>query len=114
MKVAWSDTDIYNHTNFSSYPRFAINAVHDALKNKHLEGWLTKSDVEAGVAEIRLSYLGESLEGDLLHVKTWKVLGKERTVMCSIEKNNQVINQVMLTFHKPHEKNCPSEVENDV
>ncbi|XP_005099554.1 uncharacterized protein LOC101846505 [Aplysia californica] len=31
LKVAWSDTDWYQHTNYASYARFATNALHQAL-----------------------------------------------------------------------------------
>lgn len=98
--MVWSDTDLYDHTNFSSYPRFAINGIHAALRDGHLDGYLTKEDVEAGVAELKVAYLGESVEGDALQMKIWK-LPEDRTFVCSVEKNSQVINQVTLTFHVP-------------
>ena len=39
------------------------------------------------------------MEGDVLRVKVWCPEGLERTVMCSMEKEGQVVNQVTLTFH---------------
>nr|KAG5705693.1 hypothetical protein BaRGS_026632 [Batillaria attramentaria] len=66
VKVSWSDTDNYNHTNFASYPRFALDAIHDALSQGLLPESLSEKDIAAGVAEVKISYIGEAVEGDML------------------------------------------------
>ncbi|XP_076455805.1 uncharacterized protein LOC143290338 [Babylonia areolata] len=97
VKIAWSDTDMYRHTNYSNYVRFAVDAVHDALHLGRLDGALTEKDVRAGVRQLRVVYLGESVEGDVLRVQVWRGDG-DRCVVCSMEKEGQVINQVTLSY----------------
>jgi len=63
VKIAWSDTDNYKHTNFSSYLRFAIDAVHDALKQGKLQSQISEAEVSSGTAMAKIAYLGESVEG---------------------------------------------------
>ena len=98
MKIAWSDTDNYKHTNFASYPRFALDAVHDALRQGRLEGRISAGEVSAGIATVKIAYLGESAEGDLLTVKVWCPESSERTAVCSMEKEGQAVNQTTLIF----------------
>ena len=107
VKIAWSDTDNYKHTNFSSYLRFAIDAVHDALKQGKLQSQISEAEVSSGTAVAKVAYLGESVEGDVLRVKVWCPEGLERTVMCSMEKEGQVVNQVTLTFHSAERERAP-------
>ncbi|KAK7495671.1 hypothetical protein BaRGS_00013118 [Batillaria attramentaria] len=99
VKVSWSDTDNYNHTNFASYPRFALDAIHDALSQGLLPESLSEKDIAAGVAEVKISYIGEAVEGDMLQVHVWCPEKTERTVVCSMNKEGQLINQVTLIFH---------------
>ncbi|KAK7092927.1 uncharacterized protein [Littorina saxatilis] len=101
VKIAWSDTDNYNHTNFASYPRFAVDAVHDAVRLGKLEGHLSQAEISSGISQVKTAYLGECVEGDVLKIQVWSVEGYDRTVLCSMEKDGQVINQVTLTFHGP-------------
>lgn len=98
VKIAWSDTDFYKHTNFASYPRFALDAVHDALRHERLNGLLSEADFSSGVSQVKMAYLGESIEGDALRIQVWCPESTERTVVCSMEKEGQTINQVTLTF----------------
>ena len=99
VKIAWSDTDNYKHTNFASYPRFAVDAVHDALRLGKLQGKISEAEISSGVALAKMAFLGESEEGDVLTVKVWCPESLQRTVVCSMEKGGQVVNQVTLTFH---------------
>lgn len=90
---------MYQHTNFASYIRFAVDAVQEGLRQGAFGGHLTQEDVRAGTAEVSVSYIGESVQGDVLHVHMWCPPGTSRTVVCSMEKEGQVINQVTLTYH---------------
>lgn len=90
---------MYQHTNFASYIRFAVDAVQEGLRQGAFGGHLTQEDVRAGTAEVSVSYIGESVQGDVLHVHMWCPPGTNRTVVCSMEKEGQVINQVTLTYH---------------
>ena len=76
-----------------------MDAVHDALRLDKLGEHLSAKDISAGISQVKMSYLGESVEGDVLQVKVWSMEGCERTMMCSMEKEGQVINQVMLSFY---------------
>ncbi|KAL8570975.1 hypothetical protein ACOMHN_037835 [Nucella lapillus] len=99
-KIAWNDIDFYNHTTFSHYPRFALNAVHDALRHGRLQGHLTEEAFKAGVRQVKVCYLGESTEGDVLKIQVWpgEAEGNRCVVVCSMEKEGRVITQVTLTF----------------
>jgi hypothetical protein len=44
-------------------------------------------------------YLDESAEGDSLFIQVWCPENTERTVVCSMDKQGQTINQVTLTFY---------------
>ena len=56
----------------------------------------------SGVSEVKVAYLGESAEGDVLEVRLWCPLDKKRTVTCSMDKEGgQPVCQVTFTFHQP-------------
>ena len=62
----------------------------------------------------KIAYLGESVEGDVLRVKVWCPEGLERTVMCSMEKEGQVVNQVTLTFHSAERESTFSTIASEL
>ena len=56
----------------------------------------------SGVSEVKVAYLGESAEGDVLQVRLWCPLDEKRTVTCSMTKEGgQPVCQVTLTFQQP-------------
>ena len=66
-----------------------------------LDGSLTEAEVRSGVSEVKLAYLGESDEGDVLQVRLWCPGSGERTVVCSMTKGEETpVCQVTLTFNK--------------
>ncbi|KAK7495668.1 hypothetical protein BaRGS_00013115 [Batillaria attramentaria] len=100
--VAWSDVDDNDHTNFTSYVRFAVDALHHASKTGLLDGCLTKADISAGASEVKVAYLGESGDGDVLHVHVWCQRDVDRTVVCSMDRDTEPVCQVTLSFHPSH------------
>ena len=53
--------------------------------------------------QMKLAYIGECVEGDTLTIKVWCPENTERTVICSMEKDNKRINQVTLSFYHPEQ-----------
>ncbi|GFO22931.1 hypothetical protein PoB_004943600 [Plakobranchus ocellatus] len=126
--VRWADTDGYNHTNFSTYAHWAVNALHAALliqsnSNEHttnnvgtastglgegtasaaaaasaLHG-ITKEIVARGLQKMQVTYMKECLEGELVETHVWQEEGGEREmVWFSIVKDGEDICQMKMWY----------------
>jgi len=108
-KVRWSDTDAYNHTNYSSYLTFAEDAVFSAIRLKlsgsdnaahsvHLIS-LTEDIIKRGKKQLLISYQNESLEGQDLTVHLWQTPEEgDCIVRCSIERDDNKICQIVIEY----------------
>ncbi|XP_059174205.1 uncharacterized protein LOC131954494 [Physella acuta] len=103
IPIVWSDTDNNNHTNFTSYVNFAVNALHAATGQTNnsstacvLHG-VSKDTLPNGLKELQVRYLGESQDGEGLNVHIWQE-EHDDTVLCSIERDETVLCQVKLVY----------------
>ncbi|XP_071103708.1 uncharacterized protein [Haliotis cracherodii] len=98
VKVAWTHTDNYNHTNYTTYVDFCIDALHYAIEKGCL-GALTKDVVKRGIKSMRNTYIGESLENEELTIEVWSSDQDDRTVHFDIQKLGQSIFQSTFVYH---------------
>lgn len=101
FQIVWSDTDNNNHTNFTSYVNFAVNALHAAMGQTSntacvLHG-ISKKTLPNGLKELQVRYLGESQDGEGLTIHIWQE-EHDDTVLCSIERDEKVLCQVKLVY----------------
>ncbi|XP_046563539.1 uncharacterized protein LOC124272415 [Haliotis rubra] len=97
-KVAWMHTDNYNHTNYTTYVDYCINALHYAIE-KGCMGAVNKDVVKRGIKSMRNTYIGESLENDELTVWVWASDQDDRTVHFDVQKLGQSIFQSTFVYH---------------
>ncbi|XP_005112071.1 uncharacterized protein LOC101854768 [Aplysia californica] len=114
--ISWLDTDANGHTNFTIYPRFAINALHHALflKSKSLGDRHNKGDetsfqiseslqkswhgdlsavdgmseeiVKCGLKNFKINFINECKQGDTVLTHIWTPDKGKFLIKCSIEK----------------------------
>lgn len=94
--VAWSDTDAYKHTNWSSYVRFAVDAAHHCAKKGHLPNF--DENLQNGVNKAELYYCGESSEDDVIDVYAWEDQDNSKLMFFDFEKNDKSIFQCKFYF----------------
>jgi len=71
VKVRWSDTDGYGHTNYISYIRFCEDAAMQAAMEGKLPLY-TDTLYDPETKQLQLSYQGESRAGEDLTVHLWQ------------------------------------------
>ncbi|XP_067686904.1 uncharacterized protein [Haliotis asinina] len=99
FRVSWSEIDLYNHVNWTSYVLYSINALHHGIKEGVLRG-INKEVVKNGVQRMQMAYFGECVEGDQLTVYFWEVEDQPRTVYFDMERDGRTVFQNTLTYHK--------------
>ena len=114
VQIMWSDTDSNAHTNFASYSKYAIDVLHLGLYLKSkppsnqldyrnlsaLDG-ITEDVVRCGLKNVKINFINESVEAEIIHVHVWKQEGPEFVILCSIEKENGLcICQLSLEYFK--------------
>jgi hypothetical protein len=67
------------------------------LCGRLLQNRVTEDHLASGVSEVKVAYLGESVEGDVLDIEVW--CPEENTAVCSMTKEGKVICQVTLTYN---------------
>lgn len=102
LKVAWSDTDKNNHTNWASYLRFATDAAHHCSDDGFLPNF--EANYKVGIKNIQLRYAGESHEGDILDVAVWQDDDRPEILYVDIHKGTQSIFQTKIEFFQPEAK----------
>ena len=103
VQVMWLDTDINNHTNFSAYVVYAINAIHYAFLLKKSENSTAAKDnslwsgdlscldgfseetVLNGLKDAKICYIKECREGDEVCVHLWKSVEDDYKIFVSLE-----------------------------
>lgn len=126
LQVTWSDTDKNDHTNYASYIQFAINGIQQALKLKEVADIYAvseKSDqrktctstrqaklclrgmsreiMRNGLHSAKISFLKESLLGDVLDIHLWQEDGCEPNVFCVVELGGKELCQIQLEYFNP-------------
>lgn len=96
VQVTWTFTDNYNHTNWTSYARYAIDAAHLCSKQGSLKHFT--DNIKKGISKIQLHYYGESLEGEYLDVYTWEDREDSTKLYVDINKDNNSIFQCIMYF----------------
>ena len=101
MKIAWSDTDQYKHTNYQSYVRFCLDAAMDALHNNFYRG-LHGDILSYDIRSIESLYAGESRAGDSLMIETWQDPVQDLVLMFSVKREEKLVFQCTMELHPPN------------
>ncbi|KAL5004568.1 hypothetical protein ScPMuIL_018024 [Solemya velum] len=99
VKVAWSDTDFNNHTNWTSYLRFAVDGGHHCSDEGFLPNF--EKNYKVGIKNIQIRYAGESHEGDILDVYVWQDDEKSELLYVDIHRGKESIFQTTIEFLQP-------------
>ncbi|XP_046563624.1 uncharacterized protein LOC124272484 [Haliotis rubra] len=99
LRASWSETDLYNHVNWTSYVVYSIDALRHGIKEGVLRG-MNKEVVKNGIQRMQMAYFGECVEGDQLTVYFWEVKDQPRTVYFDIERDGTSVFQNTLTYHQ--------------
>ncbi|OWF41119.1 uncharacterized protein LOC110462892 [Mizuhopecten yessoensis] len=95
--VAWSDTDLNLHANWTAYARFAVDAAHHCYQNGALQNF--EDNFANGIHKVQIYFYGESVQGDKLAVHVWEDKTDHRLLMVDIFNKGQSICQIKLFFH---------------
>ena len=96
-RVAWSDTDAYKHTNWSSYARFCVDAAHLFSMEGKLKHFT--DNIENGLQRVELTYIGECLHGDTLHIHVWEDGTNTKCLYFDICRNDKSIFKSRFFYH---------------
>lgn len=96
-KIAWSDTDVNLHTNWTQYARFAVDAAHHCHQNGALKSF--DDNFANGIHKIHCYFYGESVQGDTLNVHTWEDPENHRLLLVDIFNKGASICQMKIYFH---------------
>ncbi|GFN89724.1 hypothetical protein PoB_001623000 [Plakobranchus ocellatus] len=135
--VQWTDTDHYNHTSWSSYVRWATDALHAALllQNKSYSPHkpnaamskssqsdtvnvalcgISKEIVVRGLRKMQVIYLRECLEGEHLETHVWQEEGAEKElVWFSVVKDGEDRCQIKMWFFRDKAESVSEEEEEE-
>ncbi|XP_063440373.1 uncharacterized protein LOC134721359 [Mytilus trossulus] len=96
FQVTWTYTDGYEHANWTSYARYAIDSAHLCSKEGILKQF--EENIENGVSKIELHYYGESLQGEYLDIYTWEDSEDSKKLYFDISKDEKSIFQCIMYF----------------
>lgn len=95
LVVSDYDVDEYGHTNFSSYIVFCEEALKHALQS---EMFSFLKGVKLRRNKFNVLYIEETLHDQALTVNVWENESNERELNFHIERDNELVCQVVLTF----------------
>ncbi|GFS11581.1 hypothetical protein ElyMa_001351100 [Elysia marginata] len=120
--VQWKDTDNYKHTNWTSYVRWATDALHAALLLQspslpsHYSPYTTTGDsvtstakaalhgitediIARGLQKMHIVYLRECLQGESVEIHVWQNSREEKElVYFSVVKDGEDVCQIKFWF----------------
>ncbi|XP_041371622.1 uncharacterized protein LOC121385150 [Gigantopelta aegis] len=102
VSVCWSDTDNYNHINWTTYVSYCVNyAIHDGIRKAFFKN-VNKDVVKRGLRKISVGIGGENREGNKLTVHSWESAEDNTTVCCEIENAaGNVVSVAKLRYPSP-------------
>ena len=107
LKVAWSNTDGYGHTNYVAYLRFCYDAAMDAIQNGYLERF--HGDIDSyETKKTSMSYKKECSAGDDLVVSVWPNEDNPYCLHFSIHKDEDLLYQCKIDFYESDLRNQES------
>ena len=98
LKVAWSEIDFYQHTNYLSYVKFCFDAAMDAVSNQFYT-MFHKDILNYHVKSVRSFYKGESVAGDILNIASWEDNSNPFLLHFSIQKGSNILFQSHVEFY---------------
>lgn len=96
FQVTWTYTDGYEHANWTSYARYAVDSAHLCSKEGILKNF--EENIKNGVSNIQLHYYGESVQGDYLDIHTWEDSEDSKKLYFDISKDEKSIFQCIMYF----------------
>ena len=99
LRVLWSDTDRYRHTNYQSYVRFCLDAAMDAVDKRFYVGF-SEDILRYDVKTLECLYAGESVAGEEVVVETWQDVAQPLTLLFSISNATKMLFQCSMEFHE--------------
>ena len=101
VRVTWSNTDYYGHTNYVAYLRFCYDAVMDAMQHGLLTNFQGDID-DYETKKTTMNYQHECRAGDDIDVSLWPE-DDPYIVHFSIHKGDALLFQCTLEFHEPED-----------
>ena len=99
LKVAWDDIDGYQHTTYTSYIKFCLEAAMEACTHGFYSA--IRTDVlKHHIHLMEISFKGETRAGDELTIKTWENEDDARQLYFDIAKQDSTVFQSSFTFHE--------------
>ena len=100
IRVAWSDIDIYWHTNYLTYIRYCLDTAKDGIvKNYYAK--FHDDILQYHVKSMDIMYRGESKAGDRLDVKSWENPDDPYLLHFDISVVGKTIFQNSMHFYEP-------------
>ncbi|GFS05558.1 hypothetical protein ElyMa_004684800 [Elysia marginata] len=114
--VRWTDTDQYNHTNFTTYVLWAVDALHAGLRMKASDApsgseaadqakalaalpSISREMLDQGLHKMQVTYMRECLEGESIETHVWQEEGGEKElVLFSVVKNGEDVCQMKMWY----------------
>ena len=129
-QVQWTDTDQYKHTNFTTYARWALDALHAALRMKDESQhklsnapngtdekypdqteacvalpYITNEILTGGLHKMQVTYMKECLEGECVETHVWQEDGGEKElVLFSVVKDGEDVCQMKMWYFSDDEE----------
>ena len=98
LKVLWSDTDGYRHTNYVSYIRFCFDAAMSAVNDGALSAF-SGDILDYPVKSMSMAYRSECRAGDILDIACWEKEDTSNTLCFDISKDGNSIFQNTIEFY---------------
>ncbi|CAG5120785.1 unnamed protein product [Candidula unifasciata] len=100
--ASWT-SDVPSEAAFSGNTAWTGSSTGRRCSRRALKD-MSKDILKQGLKLLRVCYINECLEGDVVDVHLWQEAGEEFTVRCSVEKGEQLICQIVLQYFSPPAK----------
>jgi len=71
VRVTYSDTDTYQHANWSSYLKYCYNSLYEHLFLGKGYTYVTQEEVLSGYRDVEMLFRNEANIGDIIFVQSW-------------------------------------------
>lgn len=98
VPISWSDTDFYEHTNWTSYVKYCIDAANACCIKGQLRQISKETVKESQVKTLRVRYSGESILGDTLKIYAWETPELPNSIKFQVYKETSPICFVFIEY----------------
>ena len=97
--IAWSETDMYRHTNYLSYLKFCYDAAMDAMQDDYYTNF-HHDILRYNTRQFTMLYRAESIGGQTLKCKTWEDDVNKNKLYFDFTRDDKVIFQCSMEFYE--------------